>query len=226
LEVGSRIVVETADGSCSLFVPELNEHYHSAFGAVTESRHVFIEAGFRPACEKPGPVNILEVGFGTGLNALLTIAEAERLLKEVNYTAIEPFPVDITIIDKLNYTEAPDLKKYAAAFSILHLASSIQHQKISHHFIFEKINSKIEEYNPPPATFGLVYFDAFAPDKQPEMWTGEIFRKIHESMIPGAILVTYCVKGEVVRRLKALGFSIEKLPGPPGKRHMLRAVKS
>jgi len=239
-------IVETADGSSTLLVPALNEHYHSTFGALTESRHVFIEAGFLPACEKFDNLNILEVGFGTGLNALLTIAEAEKLHKQVSYTAIEPYPVDVTLINKLNYTDEPDLKNYAAAFSILHHASCIScppspilhhdsciphpsspnhHNRITAHFTIQKIICKLENYQPPPVSFGLVYFDAFSPDKQPEMWSETIFKKIFDSMTPEGILVTYCVKGEVVRTLRKIGFRTEKLPGPPGKRHMLRTVK-
>ncbi|MEI6456989.1 MAG: tRNA (5-methylaminomethyl-2-thiouridine)(34)-methyltransferase MnmD [bacterium] len=225
-------VVVTKDGSHTLFVPELNEHYHSSFGAVTESRHVFIEAGFREASRKLDRLKILEVGFGTGLNALLTLLEAEKLQKEVSYTAIEAYPLDITLVGKLNYPELQALEEYPAAFRRIHLVSwipyppsLISHQQITNYFSIQKIHCSLEDYRPSSVCFDLIYFDAFAPDKQPEMWSEKIFASLSQSMVPGGILVTYCVKGEIVRRLKSLGFLTEKLPGPPGKRHMLRAIK-
>ncbi len=225
-------VVVTKDGSHTLFVPELNENYHSTFGALTESRHVFIEAGFREAARKPDQLRILEVGFGTGLNAFLTLIEAEKIQKEVSYTAIEAFPIDFTIINQLNFTETTGLKEYSDAFSILHHASwiphpqsPITHQHITDYFTIQKILCKLEDYRPSSGNFDLIYFDAFSPEKQPEIWSEQILGSLFNSLVLGGILVTYCVKGEVVRRLSKIGFKTEKLPGPPGKRQMLRARK-
>jgi tRNA U34 5-methylaminomethyl-2-thiouridine-forming methyltransferase MnmC len=182
--------------------------------------------------QKFNTLNVLEVGFGTGLNALLTLIEAEKPQKEVSYSAIEAFPLDIKLVEKLNYPEILGSEEYAANFRDLHHVSWIPHPpspihyyKITDHFGIQKIHCSLEDYRPSSACFDLIYFDAFAPDKQPEMWSEKIFAALYHSLIPGGILVTYCVKGEIVRRLKNLGFLTEKLPGPPGKRHILRAIK-
>jgi len=218
-------VVETADGSHTLFVPGINEHYHSTFGAIAESRHIFIDAGFRAVSDKFQQINVFEVGFGTGLNALLTQIEAKKSETPVIYTSIEANPLEKVIWSVLNYPEITGIPGSAEMFEKINSMPWGKTGSISSRFDLLKIHGKLEEYYPDTGVFHLVYFDAFAPDIQPSMWSESIFRRIYDSMVPGGVLVTYSVKGKVVRSLKNIGFKIEKLPGPPGKRHMLRVTK-
>lgn len=226
-------IIKTADGSDTLFVPELNEHYHSTFGAIQESRHIFIEAGLNFTCHvsplnrhpasAPPTLNILEIGFGTGLNALLTCIEAQKHELHIVYTSIEAFPLNKGIWQNLNYTAQPGISDYTDTFEKLHTAKWNRKEIITSNFTIHKIHEKLEIFNPQEASFNLVYFDAFGPEKQPYLWTIEIFQKIFYSLHKQGTLVTYSVKGDVVRAIKTAGFSIEKIPGPPGKRHILRA---
>ncbi len=226
-------LIKTADGSDTLFRRDLNQHYHSIHGALQESKHIFIENGFLCAIGKFHPgignsagfLNILEIGFGTGLNAFLTLAEAEKYGISVHYTAIEPFPLEMNYWQALNYPHLFGSADYSHLFAKLHLANWNVPEEISPHFTLEKIHGTIETYLPPPGSSDLVYFDAFGPDAQPELWTEQIFHQLCYGMSTSGILVTYSVKGIVVRALHAAGFSTEKLPGPPGKRHVLRATK-
>ena len=225
-------VIRTSDGSDTLFHRELNQHYHSTFGAVQESRHIFMEAGFLHVLGKLQPgagnagstVNILEVGFGTGLNALMTLFEAEKQGASVHYTAIEAFPLTETSWRGLNYPHHFGPLDYSQVYEQLHLASWNETVEISSRFRLHKVECTLQSYQAPGKIFDLVYFDAFGPDAQPELWTEQIFHDLFNMMKPGGILVTYSVKGIVVRALKAAGFTIEKLPGPPGKRHILRGL--
>jgi tRNA U34 5-methylaminomethyl-2-thiouridine-forming methyltransferase MnmC len=228
-----RLIV-TNDGSHSLFVPELNEHYHSTFGAIQESQFIFINAGFRSLnlptlLPRLGEVGrglcILEIGFGTGLNALLTQIEAEQSGRQVCYTSIEAFPVEQGTWSQMNFAEQLGSTGSKTVFERLHLAPWDQPVAISPHFTLHKIAGRLEDYLPDADQFHLVYFDAFGPEVQPALWTTEIFTMLFNSLKSGGTLVTYSVKGTVVRALKAAGFATEKLPGPPGKRHILRAVK-
>jgi tRNA U34 5-methylaminomethyl-2-thiouridine-forming methyltransferase MnmC len=212
----------------------LNQHYHSTFGAVQESQHIFIETGFRHFLEniyhghdsaREG-LNILEVGFGTGLNALLTQAEAEKNGIMVNYAAIESLPLDESCWRLLNYPQLFDSPEHAHVFGKMHIAPWNKPVKISPFFSLYKIHGDLGAYIPETGEFDLIYFDAFGPDAQPELWTHQVFRNLCSGLAPGGILVTYSVKGAVVRALRSSGFSVEKLPGPPGKRHILRAVKN
>jgi len=215
--------VITEDGSSTLFVPELNEHYHSIHGAIQESMHIFIGAGYKEV--NSFPVNILEVGYGTGLNAFLTFLESKKDRNaEVNYTAIEKYPLQNDIVHLLNYPGQINRNK-TIVFQTLHSASWEKKVRISEKFTLRKIQCDITCALLPDNFFELVYFDAFGPDIQPELWTEYIFRKIYKSMTNKSFLVTYSVKGTVTRALKAAGFSIEKLPGPPGKREITRATK-
>ncbi len=215
--------VITEDGSHSLFVPELNEHYHSVFGAINESQHIFIDAGLKKAISNKREINILEIGYGTGLNALMTFIELERQHIKCDYTAIEAFPLDMEIYSQLNYSEI--LKISNDIFLKIHEVEWGVKQIISDFFKIQKLESKVQEMSLPENNFDLVFFDAFAPDVQPELWTTTVFENIHHSMKNEAILTTYSTKGIVKRALKAAGFSIEKLPGPKGKREILRATK-
>jgi len=214
--------VITEDGSSTLFVPELNEHYHSIHGAIQESMHIFIGAGFKQL--KTFPACILEVGFGTGLNAFLTLLESGKEEKQVQYSSIEKYPVDESIVVKLNYPHQVDPSK-TDIFKALHTAIWDDKVRITEHFTLHKIKSDLTDTQLPDSYYDLIYFDAFGPDVQPALWTEEIFRMLNEAMKQGAWLVTYSVKGSVKRALKAAGFRIEKLPGPVGKREILRAFK-
>ncbi len=217
-------LVTTHDGSHTLYVPHLDEHYHSTFGAITESRHVFIDAGLY--CRMAGPeISVLEVGFGTGLNALLTCIAARDKKVKVTYHTLEKFPVDSVMTEKLNYAsslpQAPDAENL---FAGIHQASWNEKTIIHPFFHLHKILDDLADFQP-VFQYDLVYFDAFSPDKQPEMWTQAIFNRLYKGLNPDGILITYCVKGTVKRMLKTAGFLIEKLPGPPGKREILRGKK-
>jgi len=218
-------IVSTGDQSDTIFVPALNESYHSSHGAVQESMHVFIEAGLSHLDPATGTINVLEVGFGTGLNALLTLLEAERQGKKFEYTAIEAYPLERGLWRQLNYPDMLCTPGHKDIYEKLHLAPWGKPEEITNLFRLHKIHNRLEEYSPPVETFDLVYFDAFSPSTQPELWTKEIFLKLFLSMKPGAILTTYSVKGDVIRALRASGFIVEKIPGPPGKRQITRAVK-
>lgn len=219
-------IILTEDGSHTLSLPGQNEHYHSTFGAMNESRHVFIRAGLKEMMEgADDDLSVLEVGFGTGLNALLSLIEAEYARRKLRYTAIEAFPLEKEIWEKLNYTDLLKGREVKEAFEKMHQLKWGETARISAFFNFEKFFTDIREYEAAAESYSLVYFDAFAPDVQPELWTEEVFYKIHEMTRPGGILVTYSCKGTVKRALRSAGFEIEKLTGPKGKREMLRALK-
>lgn len=214
----------TADGSHTLFIPEMNEHYHSVNGALQESRHIFIEAGLH-AIKKP-QVRLLEIGFGTGLNALLTWKEAEQAIicQHIIYHTVELYPLSKEIIDNLNYGTLvwPEHEDY---FHALHQAEWNREVCLSEHFTLHKIKGDSNTCSLPEPV-DLIYMDAFAPEKQPEMWNDAFYRKLYAHAANGAILVTYCAKGTVRRGLQAAGFKMERLPGPLGKRHILRGIKT
>ncbi|MDR2969244.1 MAG: tRNA (5-methylaminomethyl-2-thiouridine)(34)-methyltransferase MnmD [Tannerellaceae bacterium] len=217
-----RIIQLTEDGSHTLFVPALNEHYHSVNGAIRESIHVFINAGLREV--RKDEIRILEIGFGTGLNALLSLQYAHDFpQKSITYHTIERFPLGREITDCLNYGQAiaPEGEEW---FREIHAAEWERPVEIIANFTLVKIQGDSNRC-PFPPDIDLIYFDAFAPDKQPEMWQPAIFGKLFGIAAPEALIVTYCAKGEVRRRMQNAGFLPERLPGPPGKRHMLRGKK-
>ena len=218
-------LIVTADGSHTLFIEELNEYYHSTFGAIQESMHIFIEAGLKFQLNKFQEINLLEIGFGTGLNALLSYDHSFRNKLNINYWAIEPFPVNSKFIRKLNYGKTLQNKSLSDLFIQLHDAEWNTNLVLSDRFNFRKLKNEVQNTQLPENYFNLVYFDAFAPDVQPELWTEGVFKKIYNSMTEDAVLVTYSVKGDVKRAMKSAGFKIEKLPGPIGKREFLRAKK-
>jgi tRNA U34 5-methylaminomethyl-2-thiouridine-forming methyltransferase MnmC len=215
--------VITEDGSSTLFVPELNEHYHSIHGALQESMHIFIKEGFEQL--QTFPASIFEVGFGTGLNAFLTCLSSEKEKQSIYYRTIEKYPIGSRFVSLLNYTKTMDPLK-GKLFQAIHDAPWDQDIRISNHFVLHKINGDLCSSQLEEGFYDLVYFDAFGPDVQAELWTEQIFRSLHQSMKIGASLVTYSVKGSVRRAMKAVGFSVEKIPGPPGKREMTRAIKT
>jgi tRNA U34 5-methylaminomethyl-2-thiouridine-forming methyltransferase MnmC len=216
-------IIKTSDGSHSLYLKDRDETYHSKHGAIQESRHVFIGAGLRPIIESGlKEINILEVGFGTGLNALLTLIEAEKSKLVIRYTSLEAFPLSIEVINQLNYGTVLEADN---EFKKIHESPWKEPQKISSNFTLKKEETRLEDFEPEDQ-FDLVYFDAFAPTVQPELWTESIFRKMYAALNNGGVLVTYCSKGAVRRAMIAVGFTVERLPGPPGKREILRARKS
>ncbi len=213
----------TADGSSTLYLPGMNEQYHSLNGALTESEHVFIRMGFS-FHPKANPV-VFEVGFGTGLNALLTAHQAKTDRRQVFYIAIENFPLAMDVIEELDYGKfIPENGR--ELFFELHRCKWNEPVQLTPFFSLLKLEADfIKGEWQIPKSCDIVYFDAFGPDKQPEMWESSIFEHLYEQLSSGGVLVTYSAKGEVRRRLKAAGFDTEKLPGPPGKKEMLRAIK-
>lgn len=217
----TRELQETADGSHTLFIPEMDEHYHSINGAVQESRHVFIEAGLHH--QEKRDIIVFEVGFGTGLNAFLTLLDAGGMSRKVDYYSVELYPLEPELVQVLNYGEVicPEKKDL---FYALHAAAWNETVSITDYFTLHKIQADNNSCEL-PENIDLVYFDAFAPDKQPEMWSQEIFDKLYAHTSEGGILTTYCAKGVVRRMMQKAGYSVERIPGPPGKREMLRAIK-
>jgi tRNA U34 5-methylaminomethyl-2-thiouridine-forming methyltransferase MnmC len=214
-------LITTADGSHTIYVPELNEHYHSIHGAVQESDFIFIKNGLK-ICNAD-PLNIFEAGFGTGLNALLTAVEAIKSNRVVFYTSIEKYPLSEDIIKTLNHFRFAG-EKAKEIFDSIHLSPWNTCVDISPNFKLYKIKGDLIS-DPITGNFDLIYFDAFGPDKQPEMWEKNIFSKIAATTNINGILVTYSSKGEVKRNLTNCGFKVTLLPGPPGKRHIIRAEK-
>lgn len=239
----------TADGSHTLFLPDLDEHYHSINGAVQESVHVFIEAGLRfwltSGANTPGwGIHILELGFGTGLNTWLTLREMKDSEVPVVYTSLEKYPLSKEITDRLNYgdlfpgslssgngeeRDIPSSLSYGegggrGVFQRLHEAPWGVSTPISPNFTLQKVEADFTTYAFSEPV-DLIFFDAFAPDKQPEIWTQALFDSLFAAARPGAVLTTYCAKGTVRRMMHEAGFAVERLPGPIGKRHMLRGRK-
>ncbi len=211
---------KTGDGSHTLFSVDFGEQYHSTHGAVQESQHIFINAGLKYVSAKNKVVNVLEVGFGTGLNFLLTAKYASENNITVNYTGIEAFLPGKNILKNLNYPLllGIDKKKYLRIFED-------KQGEYSRFVNYHIVESKIQDAEIENEKYNLVYFDAFSPEIQPEMWNVSIFTKVYNAMLKSSVLTTYSCKGDVKRALKSAGFDLEKLPGPPGKREFLRAVK-
>lgn len=234
-----RQIITTADGSHTVAIPEMQVTYHSHHGAVQESMHVFIEAGLRwwlgaagqatgaatsnnsePASGQTSkPLRIFEMGFGTGLNAYLTALEAEKLQVPIHYTAVEKFPITTEEAAALNYATENRL-----LFDRLHQSDWNTDMAIAPFFTLKKCNTSLQEFEA-AAPLDVIYFDAFAPTAQPELWTEAIFTRLFNQLNSGGVLVTYCSKGVVRRAMQAAGFTVTKIPGPPGKREMVRAVK-
>jgi tRNA U34 5-methylaminomethyl-2-thiouridine-forming methyltransferase MnmC len=222
-----RELVITSDGSHTLFLPEVNEHYHSYHGAINESKHVFIKNGldYYLSNNMISPINILEIGMGTGLNVFLTfLYTVERLGVIIDYVALEPFPISVEFVPELNYIEKLNAKHHIDTFNLIHSSEFNKKIKLYNQFTLTKKSDTLQD-SPNDQAIDIIFFDAFAPRVQPELWTKEVFDKLYSFLKPGGILVTYCAKGEVKRTLKASGFKVESLPGPPGKREMVRAVK-
>ena len=218
----SKIIV-TDDNSKTLLIPELNETYHSTKGALTEARHVFLKEGLEKI--QKNEVAIFEMGFGTGLNALLTLDYSLKSKMKVNYLAIEAYPISIEKALDMDYLSLANLKKYKKEFNLMHSSNEKSKQELNDNFSFSKFISKFQDHPIQPASCDLVFHDAFGPKIQPELWNIDCCNKFFDLLKPGGILVTYCAQGAFKRNLKAAGFRIESIPGPPGKREMTRAIK-
>lgn len=223
-----RKIITTADGSKTIQIEDWNEQYHSVHGAIQEANHVYIKHGLlffmsEVASDPQHKISILEIGFGTGLNAILTLLASEEQNLNINYVGVEAYPVSSEELLQLDYAETLDLKN--AFFEEIHKSGWGNQHKISEHFSLikqQKYFDEIEDRN----CYDIIYFDAFGSRVQPELWTEVIFEKMYDALKPHGVLVTYSAKGTVKRALRSVGFTLKRLEGPPGKRHMLRAVKS
>lgn len=218
-------IITTKDGSHTLWLPELNETYHSNHGSITESQHVFIECGLDHFCKITGQqeVNILEVGFGTGLNALLTCLYSQLKKQRIKYTSLEPFPLDSSLTGQLNYVDYLEHPQARFWYQELHKIDWGQIEWLNPYFSILKLQETIQEQTT-PGIYDICFFDAFAPGKQPEMWEIGIFEIIRRVLKRPGIMVTYCAQGQFKRNLKQLDFMVETLPGPPGKKEITRAT--
>lgn len=226
-----RKIITTQDGSKTVFIPEWNESYHSRHGSVREAYHVFIRNGLDLA-EPREIISVLEIGFGTGLNALITLGEAVIGEIKIKYTGIEKFPVSEEIFNQLNYVDSvfeenteAERKFWNKTYLDLMHAGWGRNNQISDLFNLKKIQADFLEFDYPREEFDVIYFDAFGPRVQPELWSAELFQKLYESLNPNGILTTYSSKGDVRRAMLSVGFDVKKVPGPPGKREMLIAGK-
>ena len=221
-----RQLLMTEDGSHTLIVPELKETYHSTHGAIRESDHVFIQEGLHHySTEKQlTRIRIFEVGFGTGLNALLTALFAEKQNLIVTYETIEAFPLEEGILMELNYPGQLDSGSANDLFTKMHAAKWNELVHVSNYLKLRKIHAGIQDHQLSDA-YDICYFDAFAPSKQPEMWELNVLEKIHDAMKQGGVFVTYCAQGQLKRNLRDIGFDVFTLEGPPGKKEMVRAIK-
>jgi Uncharacterized conserved protein len=211
----------TEDGSTTFFSNQFKQHYHSQHGAIQESMHIFINAGFRQLCHRDS-LKVFEMGFGTGLNVLLTLIMAEQLRITVQYETVELFPLQPEEALKANFPSL--LGGWQNEFVAMHQGTWNKTIALSNRFFIRKQKVDLTTVIL-PGDIDLVYFDAFDPETQPQLWTSSIFQKIYNAMSNGAILVTYSSKGTVKRALREAGFKVERLPGPPGKRHMVKATK-
>lgn len=221
-------IIKTGDGSNTIFLEDINETYHSRNGAVQESMHVFIRNGFRflISTYPRKKIKILEIGFGTGLNAILTALESSKFRQPVEYTGIEPSPLSSETIEMLNYKVIlNDLSRENLLLKI-HDSDFEKFATIHSFFKFRMIQSTIQAYDPEVEKFDLVYFDAFAPNKQPDIWQKDILEKVFDLLNNRSVFVTYSAQGQVKRDMKNIGFTLHSLQGPPGKKEMIRGIKN
>lgn len=220
-----REILNTGDGSTTIHLPEWNEQYHSKHGAIREAAHVFIDMGLKKVVENDPPeISILEIGFGTGLNALVTWQEIKDTNVKINYTGVEAYPVSFGEVEKLNFATLLEDPRAGEIFKLLHTLEWEKFEQVTPAFSLlkqKKFFSEITDIN----QYDLIYFDAFGARVQPELWTEEIFEIMFRALKPGGVLVTYAAKGSVRRAMQTVGFTVERLPGPPGKREMLRATR-
>ncbi|MFL9837504.1 tRNA (5-methylaminomethyl-2-thiouridine)(34)-methyltransferase MnmD [Flavobacterium sp. ST-75] len=217
-----REIIQTQDGSVTIHLPDMKESYHSKFGAIREAYHVFIQNGLTLLQDRP--VYVLEIGFGTGLNAFISYLESVKTGQQINYTGVEAYPVEAEEVKLLNYVEQLEAKQHSDVFEAMHTAQWEEPVEINDKFTLLKRKqffSEIEDVE----MYDIVYFDAFGFHAQPELWTAEIFSKMYKALKPNSVLVTYACRTSIKKAMQEAGFTTEKLPGPPGKREMLRAFK-
>jgi tRNA U34 5-methylaminomethyl-2-thiouridine-forming methyltransferase MnmC len=227
--MSSLQLVITGDGSHTLYNPQLDETYHSRNGALTESRHIFINHGLKYYLNNHRDcrtISVFEMGFGTGLNALLALQFAINNTTHIQYHGVESAPLDMGIVEELNFPEImkwPDGRQYLAK---LHTAEWDMWQTLHPQFNLKKTEISIENYEPEADAYQVIFYDAFAPSKQRSVWDIALLRKMYISLSDGGILTTYCARGQFKRDLDTLGFTVDTLPGPPGKNEMVRAIKT
>ena len=217
-----REIIQTNDGSTSIYLPDWNESYHSKHGAIQEANHVFIKNGL--SLFEGKPVSILEIGFGTGLNALITYYESLKNQQTIHYVGVEAYPVSIEEVVQINYPTEIN-SSLNDAFQLLHTSNWETEIQFNSNFTFKKRKQFFQEIKD-SNTFDLIYFDAFGYDKQPELWSVVIFKSMFDALKKNGILVTYACRSILKRNMIEAGFKVEKLPGAPGKREMLRAIKA
>lgn len=217
-----REIIQTKDGSTSILLPDWNETYHSKFGAIQEAKHVFIKNGL--SLFSGESVSILEIGFGTGLNAFITYLEAQNSKQTIDYTGVEAYPVLEEDALKMNYVSELGANSFEDIFLKMHQATWNEKVELDSNFTLEKQNKKFQEISD-EEKYDLIYFDAFGCRVQPELWSLEIFQTMFKALKPNGILVTYACRSSIKNAMKESGFQVEKLNGPPGKREMLRARK-
>lgn len=217
-----REIIKTLDGSTTIHLEEWNESYHSKHGAIQEAKHVFIMNGL--SLFENNPISIMEIGFGTGLNAFITFLESENKNQKIDYVGVEGYPVNAEEVLAMNYVEELEALEFRNIFEEMHKSEWGEKIEISSRFSLTKRKQFFDEIND-LEIFDLIYFDAFGYRVQPELWSTEIFQKMYNSLKPNGVLVTYAARGVVKRSMISVGFTVEKLAGPPGKREMFRAFK-
>lgn len=217
-----REIIQTLDGSTTIHLTEWDECYHSKHGAIQEAQHVFIKNGL--SLFQNQKVAILEIGFGTGLNAFITLLEAKKMQQTIDYVGVEAYPISAEEVLKMNYVSELNADKESTLFDTIHESNWGEKVLLHDGFTLTKRNQFFEEIND-DNTYDLIYFDAFGYRVQPELWSTEIFRKMFKALKNNGVLVTYAARGVVKRSMIEVGFAVEKLEGPPGKREMFRARK-
>ena len=217
-----REIIQTHDGSTTIHIEEWDECYHSKFGAIQEAQHVFIKNGLSLFENKT--VSILEIGFGTGLNAFITFLESQKLSQTIDYVGVEAYPISPEEVLLMNYVPSLKAENESAVFEKMHECNWEEQIILRNNFLFTKRNQFFDDIDD-LEKFDLIYFDAFGYRVQPELWSTAIFQKMHEALKPNGILVTYAARGVIKRSMVEVGFTVEKLQGPPGKREMFRARK-
>jgi tRNA U34 5-methylaminomethyl-2-thiouridine-forming methyltransferase MnmC len=217
----------TEDGSHSVFSELFGVAYHSTHGAIQETKHIFIEAALNYYIKNKSieKIKILDIGFGTGLNVYMTFLESLKLACKIDLTTIEAYPLSISIVEQLNFPRLLQVPQYEPLFKLLHTSNWEEKHELTHNFIFQKrlLDFKDIVYI---NTFDVIYYDAFSPNSQPELWESDTLQCFFDALVEGGILTTYCAKGSFKRALKQVGFRIENIPGPKGKREMTRAIKT
>jgi tRNA U34 5-methylaminomethyl-2-thiouridine-forming methyltransferase MnmC len=217
-----REIIQTLDGSTTIHLPEWDECYHSKHGAIQEAEHVFIKNGL--ALFPNTNVSILEIGFGTGLNSFITFLESIKRSQTINYVGVEAYPVSALEVLAMNYVAELDAEQHKAIFETMHTSNWEEKIILAPHFEITKRKKFFEQIEDVDA-FDLIYFDAFGYRVQPDLWSTEIFERMYKALKEEGVLVTYAARGVVKRSMIEVGFTVEKLAGPPGKREMFRAFK-